>query len=381
MRSSLRQALAVFSIGAVGLVGYFVWAQTKQATFTSSLDALPDGALLVATADVGALRKSNLFAPILNETGEIPGLGNVKDVCGFDPLEHIADVAMGVPATGADGDFGLVASGKINAESLLSCASKVIEARGGRPVVNPIGSFRTVRDASARAGGAEIAVRDGGPILLGAGTYLRAMIDAADARIPRVTTDVLHERLSREIGAGAMRVTLVLTPEQRRTLNEELARGGAEGSPAAAMIGLGLAANIDTRVSLSGVVACDMAQPCADLGRTFDTRRASQSDDPLMRLVGAKPLLERMKITAEGTKIAARVDMSSEEAANLVERLLLLRQALQRRDVQDSLEDKQPAPPAPREIVDETRDAGAPDASGDAGGNAGANARDAGPKR
>jgi len=360
--------LAVFSIGAVGLVGYFVWAQMKQAAFTSSLDALPDGALLVATADVTTLRKSNMFAPIFNESGEIPGLGNVKNVCGFDPLERVTDVAMGIPAAGSDGDFGLVASGKIDAESLLSCAGKVIEARGGRPVVNPIGSFRSVRDASARAGGAEIAARDGGPILLGAGTYLRAMIDAADARIPRVTTDLLHERLSQQIGAGALRATVVLTAEQRRTLNEELARGGAEGSPAAAMIGLGLAVSIDTRVGLSGVVACDAAQPCADLGRTFDARRTSQADDPLMRLIGAKPLLERMTITAEGTKIAARVDMSSEEATNLVERLLLLRQALQRRELQDSLEDKRPTAPAPRETSEETRDAGASDAAtGDAG--------------
>lgn len=368
MRSSLRQALAVFSIGAVGLVGYFVWAQMKKAAFTSSLDALPDGALLVATADVATLRKSNMFAPIFNESGEIPGLGNVKDVCGFDPLERVTDVAVGIPATGGDGDFGVVASGKIDAESLLSCAGKVIEARGGRPVVNPIGSFRSVRDASARSGGAEIAARDGGPILLGAGTYLRAMIDAADARIPRVTTDLLHERLSQQIGAGALRATVVLTAEQRRTLNEELARGGAEGSPASAMIGLGLAVSIDTRVGLSGVVACDAAQPCADLGRTFDARRMSQADDPLMRLIGAKPLLERMTIAAEGTKIAARVDMSSEEATNLVERLMLLRQALQRRELQDSLEDKRPAPPAPRETSEETRDAGASDAgTGDAG--------------
>jgi hypothetical protein len=378
VRSSVRNALAVLGVGLAGAIGYFVWTKTKSPTFASSLDAIPEGALLVATADVGVLRRSSALAPILSETGEISGFGKVRDVCGFDPLDGITEVAMGIPAAGADGDFGLVAFGTVDAEALLSCASKVIEARGGRPVVNPIGGFRTVRDSAALASSAEIAVRDGGPILLGAGSYLRAMIDAADARIPRVSSDLLHQRLSNEIGAGAVRVTVVLTPEQRRTLNEELARGGAQGSPAAAMIGLGLAVSVDSRVGLSGVVVCDAANACTELGRTFDARRSSQSDDPLIRLVGAKPLLERMKISSEGTRITARVDMSTEEAANLVERLLLVRQALQRQEAQDSLEDQRPAPAQPPDDAGTSGDGG----SLDAGSAADAGApKDAGAKR
>lgn len=362
VRSSVRNALAVLAIGAAAGLGVFVWSQTKPRPLESSLDAIPDGAMLLATADVTALRRINALAPIFSETGEIPGIGKVREVCGVDPLEHVVDVAMGVPATGSDGDFGLVASGAIDAEALLSCASKVIEARGGRPVVNPIGSFRTVRDSAAFASSAEIAARDGGPILLGAGSYLRAMIDAADGRVPRVTSDLMHERIAREIGPGALRVTVVLTPEQRRTLNEELARGGAAGSPAAAMLGVGLSVSVDTRVGLSGLVACETANACTDLGQTFETRRTSRTDDPIIRIVGAKPLLERMKIAATGTKITARVDMSTEEATNLVQRLLLLRQALQQQEARDSLEDQRPAPPPPREEAVVPQDAGPSDA-------------------
>ncbi|HRI62888.1 MAG TPA: hypothetical protein PK156_01590 [Polyangium sp.] len=363
MRSSLRNALAVLGVGLAGAIGYFVWAKTKSAPFTSSVDALPDGALLVATADITTLRRSNALAPIFSESGEIPGLGNVRDVCGLDPLDKVTEVAMGIPAAGSDGDFGLVASGAINADAFLACASKVIEKRGGRPVVNPIGSFRTVRDSAGRTSSAEIAARDGGPILLGAGSYLRAMIDAADGRVPRASTEILHERLAHEIGPGALRVTVVLTPEQRRTLNEELARGGAEGSPAASMIGLGVAVSMDSRVGLSGVVVCDAAAACAELGRTFDGRRTSQTDTPLMRILGAKPLLERMKINADGTRILARLDMSPEEATNLVERLMLVRQVLQGRDESASLEDQRSRPAQPREPAGEIIDAGPADAS------------------
>lgn len=363
MRSNVRNAIAVVALGLAGGIGYFVWTKTKSAAFTSAVDAVPDNALLVATADINVLRRVNALAPIFAEAGEIPGQGKVRDVCGFDPLEHVTEVAMGVPAAGADGDFGLVASGAADADALLACASKVIEARGGRPVVNPIGSFRTVRDSAARGSGAEIAVRDGGPILLGAGTYLRAMIDAADGRVPRVSTDLLHERLSREIGPGAIRITVVLTPEQRRTLNEELARGGARGSPATTMSGLGLAVSMNDRVGLSGIVTCDAAPACSDLATTFDGRRTSQADDPLMRVLGVQPLLERMKINAEGTRIMARVDMSVDEATSLVERIMLLRQALQRREALEALEEQLPARPPEREPPVEANDAGPADAS------------------
>jgi hypothetical protein len=129
------------------------------------------------------------------------------------------------------------------------------------------------------------------------------------------------------------------------------------------MIGLALAVSVDPRVGLAGIVVCDAANSCTDLGRTFDARRTSQSDDPLMRLVGAQPLLERMKISTEGTRIAARVDMSTDEATNLVERLVLVRQAMQRQAVQDSLEDKRPAPAETHDPAGETLDAGGPDAS------------------
>ncbi len=349
MQKPVHKALAALIISATFAVGYFVWAKTKSPAFVSSLDAIPDGALLVASADVSVLRKTGVMAPLFSEGREIAGIGKVRDVCGFDPMESITELGVGIPAAGNDGDFGLVAVGKIDAEALLTCASKVIEARGGKPVVSPIGGFRTVRDSAALSSDAEIAVRDGGPVLLGAGTYLRAMIDAADGRIPRVSQDILHARLGQDIGSGALRVTVVLTPEQRRTLNEELARGGASGSPAASMIGIGVAISFDARVGLSGIVACEAAKSCEELGKIFDARRASQSEDLLFRVIGAAPILERMKIGTEGTRISARVDMSADEATGLVERLLVLRQAMQRQEAVDSLEQKRPVAPQPSE--------------------------------
>ena len=94
-----------------------------------------------------------------------------------------------------------------------------------------------MRDATLAATGGEIAVRKGGPVLLGAGTYLRAMIDAAEGRTPTIRSSVAHTHLAREIGRAALRVTVVLTPEQRRTLDAELtgraSQQGGDGAPSA----------------------------------------------------------------------------------------------------------------------------------------------------
>jgi hypothetical protein len=351
VQTRTRNAL-VFAAAAAVVVGAVTWVWQKREMARpppGTLDAIPEGALLVATADLGALRRSPSFAPLLSETREIPGLGKVRDVCGFDPLAGLTELGVAVPAAGGDGDFGLVASGVIDPDALLSCASKVIEARGGRSVVNPIGAFRTVRDASQSTSGAEIAVREGGPVLLGAGSYLRSMIDAAEGRVPSARADGDHTKLAAEAGPGALRVTVVLTPEQRRTLLEEIALSGAQGSPAASVLGLGLSVTIGERVGLSGVVACDAAAPCAELAKIFEGKRATQSGDMLVRLMGLGPILERLKIGSEGPRISARVDMSTDEATELVTRVIALRAAAgrQRGPVEEDRGPPREAPTAP----------------------------------
>ncbi|MRG96962.1 hypothetical protein [Polyangium spumosum] len=363
MQTRTRNAL-VFAATAAVVVAAVAWLWQKREVarpLPGTLDAIPEGALLVATADLGALRRSPSFAPLLSETREIPGLGKVRDVCGFDPMAGLNELGVAVPAAGEGGDFGLVASGTIDPDALLACASKVIEARGGRSVVNPIGGFRTVRDASLSTSGAEIAVREGGPVLLGAGSYLRSMIDAAEGRVPSARADSDHTKLAAEAGPGALRVTVVLTPEQRRTLLEEIALSGAQGSPAASVVGLGLSVSIGERVGLSAVVACDAAAPCAELATVFEGRRVAQADDMLVRLMGLGPILSRLEIGAKGPRISARVDMSTDEATELVTRVIALRAAAGRqRDPVD--EPREPPPPPPTAAPTSSSSAGpAPD--------------------
>jgi hypothetical protein len=322
-----RNALVLLAIAAVCGAGLVWVAKQRQGAELRgrSLDAIPSGALLVATADLTALRASPVGAPFLREGREIPGLGKVRDVCGFDPIDTLTEFALAIPAAGDTGEFGLSAAGDVDAEALLSCAAKVIEARGGRPVITSIGSFRSVRDVAAGASSGEIAVRRGGPLLLGGGAYLRAMIDAADSRTPSIRSSVAHTRLAGEIGGASVRVTVVLTPDQRKALAEELTNSGETGSPATSIAAGALGAKLGPSVELHAVIACDSEAAAKSLAVTLKTARDDRASDFATRLVGWSAVLEQLQIEPKGLLIHARVSVPADQAVPLAERLVTLR--------------------------------------------------------
>ncbi|WP_437528519.1 hypothetical protein WME79_45710 [Sorangium sp. So ce726] len=327
MQSRTRDGLVLLLVGVL-LGGGVAWLlsrrQESPPAAPRALDAVPAGAMLVATLDLPALRASPAFASFLREEREIPGLGKVRDVCGFDPVAALTEVAIAIPAAGEGGDFGLVAAGAVQDEALLACASKVIEARGGRPVVSGIGSFRAVRDSSAEGHG-EIAVRPGGPILLGGGAYLRAMIDAAEGRAGNVGASAAHDDIARAVGEGAARVTVVLTPEQRAEIGRELALSGSSRSPAASLLSGGASVALGPQIAVHAAVLCDAEAPCEALGAELRAARDARAADFATRLVGFGAVLERIAIAADGKALHARVKLSPEEASFLVDRLASLR--------------------------------------------------------
>jgi hypothetical protein len=358
VKTKTRNALVFAGTGLVLATGLWLLAQHRKAPDLGgqALDAVPSGALLVARADLAALRASPVGAPFLREGRDIPGLGKVRDVCGFDPLDTLSEAVLAVPAAGDTGEFGLAASGPVDDDAVIACAAKVIEARGGRPVVTTMGSFRSVRDAALATAGGEIAVRKGGPLLLGAGTYLRSMIDAADGRAPSVRSSRAHAALAHEVEGASVRITVVLSPEQRRTLADELQAAGATGSPAGAIAGGALGVTMGPLVGLHGVISCDDAAASDKLAGSFEKARQDRAGDPFLRLVGLGAALERLTIKPAGELLHARVELPAEQAALLAEKLLALR-SLRRA----APEEEPAAPRRRREPVDEviTPDGGA----------------------
>ncbi|WP_437975375.1 hypothetical protein WMF11_46660 [Sorangium sp. So ce295] len=380
MQPRTRDGLVLLLVGVL-LGGGVAWLlgrgrESPPAAAPRALDAVPAGAMLVATLDLPALRASPAFASFLREEREIPGLGKVRDVCGFDPVAALTEVAIAIPAAGEGGDFGLVAAGAVQDEALLACASKVIEARGGRPVVSGIGSFRAVRDSSAEGHG-EIAVRPGGPILLGGGAYLRAMIDTAEGRAGNVGASAAHDDIARAVGEGAARVTVVLTPEQRAEIGRELALSGSGRSPAASLLSGGASVALGPEIAVHAAVLCDAEAPCAALGAELRAARDTRAADFATRLIGFGAVLERIAIAAEGKALHARVKLSAEEAGVLVDRLASLRGLRQpalppRRPPAQADSDAPPhagasAPPARGDAAAPPRGDAAPPPRGDAG--------------
>lgn len=327
MKTRTKNALvlaltAAITAGALVFVGRSRKAPDLR---VRSLDAVPNGALIVVVADLDAIRASPLAGPLLREGREIPGLGKVRDVCGFDPLDTLDEVAVAVPAAGEAGEFGLVGTGTLDGEALLQCASKVIAARGGQAVVTSIGGFRSVRDVTLSSSGGEIAVRSRDLMLLGAGAYLRAMIDSADRRAPTIRASVAHASLSRDIEGADIRVTAVLTPEQRQTLTSELAQEYGGTSPGTSIVAGALGVRVGPTLQVHGVIACEAPAPCADLARTLSKARDERAADYATRLIGVGAALERLSIEAAGDRIHVRAELPSDEAAVLVERVLALR--------------------------------------------------------
>lgn len=344
MQTRTRNALLLLAIALAASVGLGALWRDRHAPSVRSdaLDAMPTGAMLVAVVDLDALRAAPAFAPFFRSSREIPGLGAVREVCGFDPMDTLHEMALSVPETGDAGEIGLAAVGEVDDNAVVACASKVIERRGGRPVVTPIGAFRSVRDATLATTGGEIAVRKGGPVLLGAGNYLRSMIDAADGRLAGVRSQSAHARLSREIGEGALRVTVALTAEQRETLASELRHAGAASSPASSIASAGLSVRLGPEVTLHAVLTCDASAACAELGRSFEAARQARAADATLRLIGVGRVLELVRIQAEGELLHGRVDLPADQAAALVDRLLALR--AQRREAPDGAAEPPSAP-------------------------------------
>ncbi len=326
MQSHNRTAIAI-GLGSVAICVAFVaiTERNRKAHPAGPLDAVPAGALLVGTADVAALRASPLGAPLFKQGREIAGLGKVRDVCGFDPLDGLAEVAIAIPAGGDTGEFGLVATGAIDDEAILGCASRLIEARGGKPIVAPLGGFRSVHDANQTAGSGEIAVRKGGPLLLGGGDYLRSMVDAAEGRAATVQTSVAHGFLGNEVGDSTARITVVLSPEQRKTLSQELAAGGQSGSPLGSIVAGGAGIKVGPTVSVHGVLSCENAGTCVDLANTLKAARDARAQDLTTKMVGLGSVFEKLDIQAKGPAVHVRIELPAEEATALVDKILTLR--------------------------------------------------------
>lgn len=343
MKANLKRALLFVAAAFVAAGSIAISARkTEPPKPMSPLMAAPADSMLVVTVDLERLRSSPVLAPLVQEGRELPGVGKLEEVCGFDPVGSLREIAFAMPSGEGD-DLGVIATGPIEAEAFLRCASHVIDRRGGKFVIETDGSFTLVRDWHGNQGGT-IAVRNGGPVLLGEGELLKAMMRAAEGKAPNALSTP-HPELRERAGEGAIVASLVIPNAMKEVVRAEL---GGEDVPALRVETAAATLSADPAFRIGVLANCDSPEPCAELAGSLREARDEKAGELGARLVGLGKLLSRLRIEAEEKSLVARLDLPAEEASELVDRLMAL-QAL-RRALPD-LDDAPELPPTASEVV------------------------------
>jgi hypothetical protein len=278
--------------------------------------ALPPGAELVVRADLAALRETALGASLFGGGRELAGLGTLTELCGFDPTEQIEELVIAVPpARGSTGEPspGIVATGPFDPARVLGCVARVIGRRGGTPVETRFGELVSIRDQ--RNPGAEVAVRAGGPVLVGEGAYFRSMLDAAEGRSPTLLGDQAHATLRRALdGAGAATLTFVARPGW---LERWLSEDQPMDTPLADVRAGALSLEVTPNLGVTLLLSCPAEAQCEKLAGWL-AARVGDARERLRTELGADPVTS-LKVRAEPH--AARLQLSLDAATT--QRLLL----------------------------------------------------------
>jgi hypothetical protein len=164
----------------------------------------------------------------------------------------------------------------------------------------------------------EIGARERGPVLLGAGRYLREMIDAADGRVPNATFDQRHRALRSSLGEDA---TLLVTWILPRGWFEHLVESSfARFSPLAAVDRAAVRVDIAPRSLVTLALGCDSSQACADLAEIGKSLVKNELDQWLKdQFPGAE---QRFGVVQAPSQVRLTLWLDEGEAIQLLTRTL-----------------------------------------------------------
>jgi len=314
-----------------------------------AIDAIPGNAFLVLTVDVDGLRRSPLGSPIFGGiSSKLAGEKALTDLCGFDPLARMTELAVAVPESGDKGDFGIAIKADISRDELLGCAGKVIESRKqramGAPTVRESGSYTLIEpdapDSDPTHAFPTLAYRDGGPFLIARGVWLASMIDTVEGKLPSAKVNPAHATLRDDVTVDSGKVaptvvaTAVLPKAFRERMKAELGleadpgedtseRGVMSGVLGVSSVGLGIKAGPAGGDSdVVAVFRCEDNAGCAVVERLLAKRRLDWAGRIDLRLLGVGKLLDSMKMENQGTLLRVTARAPSDDASRWLDRLL-----------------------------------------------------------
>jgi len=334
-----QNALFLLFVAVVAAGGF--WLARRGEAPGGLLSAVPRDAFLVVTIDVEALRKSPLAPSLLGgDATKLLGAGDISATCGFDPIGRAKEIAIAVPEGGDQGDFGVVAMGDLHEAELAECGKKLMAARGGTSKRSTRGSFTLLEDTAEGGARPKIALREGGPLIVGRGAWLDAMLDAAEGKAPNVLAGSPHMKLrdalaKRDAKPRAVIATAVLPKSLRERLKHEMgAEVDADGGANVAMGGVlsveiaGVAITAGAAGQESEAAAelrCETADACEEVKKLILRKRLTFSKDVGVRLVGLGPLIDSLDVVTSGTTLTASAHAPTEDIAKAIDRVLRLR--------------------------------------------------------
>ncbi len=322
MTTRARNSIVLLAAAALLAAALIVASHVRphRATITSAIDAIPADALAIATLRVDALRASPLARLLASEPDRAASLGpGLPTGCSFDPVERVRQLAIWVPDSQAE-SFGLAAMGQFPMAEVLQCARSSIGARGAVALESSADSFTLISDPTLGAGAANVAVRDGGPVLLGPPSSVARMIATAAGRVPSAAAAGDHAQMRSDLQAQAADVVLTARVSAGMRVRIREAAGG-EITPLGSVLAVAAAMDLGPQARLRAIVYCEQAAACADLAQVIGQRRDEVRGSVAMRLAGVASLLDSVRVQARGERLALGAEAPVDEIVTVIERV------------------------------------------------------------
>jgi len=303
MKTRTRNAAIIGSL-TVTAIAALVYAELHKRS-PAVVDVLPRNAALVLEIDLATLRASPSGRAALEALVQKPL--EAKARCAGELLRGLERLGIAIPAgAGFEDDVAIVAMGSwLRGGDVTACAQGVVKDRGGAPNVLKQGSFTTVQDGDGTHG--VLAVRDGGPLIVGRGPWLSAVVDVADGAAKSLRDDPVHDVARRaKIGAFAT-LTYALPEELRIDLATKLPKGTQVLAKVPSLVAaLRLDESDGGTLVLEAEAAC-AAEVCAELKTFAEGAREMLGHDPRATLLGVKDDVDHASITAESARVVVTV--------------------------------------------------------------------------
>ncbi len=275
------------------------------------LSLIPNDAVLVASVDVNAVRRSPAYKKLIKRGNPITSL---LGECEYDPLPDIDRVSLGLGKDAArTGRGSIVVFGPIKKEKLLTCYSAVLRKQGLRLTEE---EKEGITIYAAGSGRPHLSWLDETTLLLGDRDHVEKMISIEKNQAPSIRKNIPLTKLYDRIAPGR-HVTIAALPDEgtRRQLKRYAPRGWAAAADAR-QVGLGIRLQKGMNVLAIMRLTSDIEGEKLAAALKNSLNRWQKSN--YIVLTGLASHLRSIKIENAGLEITASANWNDKQVNSLV---------------------------------------------------------------